>query len=58
MTQCAEMGLDLVETKDFLEEKCIYEMDANLVLDAVANSQWRNPLKNQVVNVNSVSYSL
>jgi hypothetical protein len=39
------MGLDLFEVKDFIEEKCIPEMNLELVIDHLKNPRYLNPLR-------------
>ncbi len=45
MQKCVEMGMDLFEVKDFLEEKGIPEMSHELVIDNLKNRAYLNPLK-------------
>ena len=45
MQKCVEMGMDLFEVKDFLEDKGIPEMSHELVIDNLKNRAYLNPLK-------------
>ena len=38
-------GLDLMQVKDFLDDKCVYEENQDLVLDLLTNPLYVNPLK-------------
>lgn len=39
------MGLDVMDVKDFLEDKCIPEMNFELVIDHINNPRYKNPLR-------------
>jgi len=48
--------MDLIEVKDFLDDKCIHEENLELVLDHLTNPQYINALKRnfaQKVNPNA-----
>lgn len=40
-----EMGMDVMQIKDFLEDKGLYEENPEIVLDHLNNPQYRNVLK-------------
>lgn len=40
-----EMGMDLIEVKDFLEDKCIYEENAEHVIDYLHDPNYNNVLR-------------
>ena len=46
--ECGEMGLDLFEVKDFIEEKGITECSHEIIIDHLKNPHYQNPLKKQV----------
>jgi hypothetical protein len=48
--QCNNMGLDVFQVQDIIEEKGIFEENVNLILDAVNRPNFHNPLK--MVNYN------
>lgn len=37
--------MDVMEVKDFLEDRCIHEENPELVIDHLQNPQYLNPLK-------------
>lgn len=41
--------MDLIEVKDFLEDKCIHEENPELVLDHLSNPQYMNALRSNFV---------
>merc|ERR1719491_2697471 len=45
MQKMIEMGMDFVEVQDFLDDKCIHEENAELVIDHLQNPGYMNPLK-------------
>ena len=45
LQKMVEMGMDLIEVTDFLDEKCIHEENAELIIDNLMNPQYINPLK-------------
>lgn len=49
MQKMVEMGMDLIEVKDFLEDKCIHEENPELVLDHLSNPQYMNALRSNFV---------
>mmetsp|Transcript_18613 Transcript_18613/g.25085 ORF Transcript_18613/g.25085 Transcript_18613/m.25085 type:complete len:91 (+) Transcript_18613:812-1084(+) len=40
-----EMGMEFTDLTDFLDEKCIHEENAELVLDYLNDPSYMNPLK-------------
>ena len=44
-----DMGMDMMSVKDFLEDKCIHEENAEMVLDYMNNPQYMNALKNAYI---------
>ena len=40
-----EMGMDLIEVQDFLDDRCIHEENPELIIDNLQNPQYFNPLK-------------
>ena len=44
-----EMGMDLIEVKDFLEDKCIHEENPELLLDNLDNPQFINALRQRII---------
>jgi len=40
-----EMGMDLIEVQDFLDEKCIHEENPELVIDHLQSVHYLNPLR-------------
>jgi hypothetical protein len=40
-----DMGMDLIEVQDFLEDKSIHEENPELVIDYYQNPHYVNPLK-------------
>jgi len=40
-----EMGMDLIEVQDFLDDKSIHEENPELVIDFYQNPHYVNPLK-------------
>lgn len=40
-----EMGMDLIEVQDFLEDKCIHEENPELVIDYMQAPHYLNPLR-------------
>lgn len=45
LAKCEEMGLDLFEVKDFLDEKGLPEYNHELLIDNLKNRAYLNPLK-------------
>ena len=45
LNQISDLGYDLMAVKDFIEDKCIVEENAELVLDYLTNPTYVNPLK-------------
>ena len=45
LQKCLEMGLDLMEVKEFIEDKGIPEMNFELIMDYLKDASYRNPLK-------------
>ena len=41
----SEMGLDVMQIKDFLEDKGLHEENPELILDHMNNPHYRNVLK-------------
>jgi len=41
-----EMGMDLMDVKDFLEDKGIFEENPELIIDHIQNPQFVNSLRN------------
>ena len=41
-----EMGMDLYEVKDFLENKCIHEENPQILLDHMTDPYYINTIKN------------
>jgi hypothetical protein len=40
-----EMGMDLIEVKDFLEDKGVFEENPELIIDHYQNPQFVNSLR-------------
>ena len=40
-----EMGMDIIEVQDFLEDKSIHEENPELIIDHLHNPHFVNPLK-------------
>jgi len=45
LQKMVEMGMDLIEVTDFLNDRCIHEENPELVLDHLTNPNYLNPLK-------------
>lgn len=45
MQKMVDMGMDLIELQDFLDDKCIHEENPELVIDYLQNPNYINPLK-------------
>jgi len=45
LNKMADMGMDLMEVKDFVEERGIVEENPELIIDHLQNPQYINPLK-------------
>ena len=45
MQKCTEMGMDLFEVKDFLEDKGIWEDNVELIIDNAKNRGFINSLR-------------
>mmetsp|Transcript_16460 Transcript_16460/g.11629 ORF Transcript_16460/g.11629 Transcript_16460/m.11629 type:complete len:90 (-) Transcript_16460:512-781(-) len=47
--QMVEMGMDPIDVEDFLDEKGLVEINAELVIDHMKNPTYVNPLKRNLV---------
>lgn len=45
LARCHEMGMDVLDVNDFLEDKCIPENNIELILDYIKNPAYINPLR-------------
>ena len=45
LQKMVEMGMDIIEVQDFLEDKCIHEENPELIIDHMHNPHFVNPLK-------------
>ena len=49
MQKMTDMGMDLIEVKDFLEDRGIVEENPELIIDHLQNPQYINPLKQNFI---------
>lgn len=45
LQKMVEMGMDLIEVTDFLDDKCIHEENPELIIDHLTNEAYVNPLR-------------
>lgn len=53
-----EMGMDLIEVQDFLDDKCIPEENPELVIDYQQDPHYLNPLKAKFVQPENIHVGL
>lgn len=53
-----EMGMDLIEVQDFLDDKCIPEENPELVIDYQQDPHYLNPLKAKFVKPENIHVGL
>ena len=46
--QCIELGLDVIDVKDFLEDKGLIEVNHEILLDFMKNRNYQNPLRRHI----------
>lgn len=49
MQKMVEMGMDLIEVSDFLDDKCIHEENPEHVIDHLQNPNYINALKRNFI---------
>lgn len=56
LDQAQQMGMDVFEVQDFLEQKGLYEFNFNIILDQMRNPGYVNVLKRGAISYQQPVY--